>query len=347
MAVNSTPGWQELPLPWQQPAWQRVNHWLAGKRLPHALLLHDSADGHSELFAMALAARVLCAAPEDGRACGRCPSCRQLTAGAHPDYRAVSIEADKTGIGVAQIRELSAALVLTSQYGRGKIAVLHPADAMNVNAQNSLLKTLEEPSPGTLLLLVTAYPARLLPTIRSRCQRLVLQAQDPDVALAWLNARDTRADWAVLLAIAGGAPLAALECASLPLFQRRLDFFHALLELRAGRRNPLAWGAELGREPLPQVLRLLQVWVLDLIVLLSTGNDERAPLINTDACALLQSGAQSLNLRQLHVYLDHIGQSLRLVDVPVNRQLQLELLLMEWAEGLQTQTSAPLAALTG
>lgn len=339
--------WHQVPLPWQTQAWQRLNDWLQAGRLPHALMLYDPTDDRSEIFATAFAARLLCRQPENGRACGNCPSCRQFMAGAHPDYHPVTVPEDKTGILVEQIRELARELALTSQYGQGKVALLYPADAMNANAANSLLKTLEEPTPGTWLLLVTAQPARLPATIRSRCQRLSVQTRDTAPALAWLNAQQSRPDWAVLLAIAAGAPLVALDFSETPLVQSRMEFFRLLLDLRAGRRNPLAAAAELGREPLPLVLRLLQLWVADLIILESTQAGAPAQVVNTDALELLQTGRQGLNLRRLHVYLDHIGQLVRLAGTPVNTQWMLEQLLLDWADGLQSLSAAPLAAGAG
>lgn len=347
MAVSMPADWHHVPFPWQMQAWKHLNQWLDTGRLPHALLLFDAAGDGNELFAIAFAARLLCRQPQNGRACGGCPSCRQFSAGAHPDYRPVTVPEGKTVIGVEQIRELARSLALTSQYGHGKVALLYPADAMNTNAANSLLKTLEEPTPDTLLILVTAHPARLPATLRSRCQRLSLHAVILAPAVDWLNAQQSRPDWPVLLAIAGGAPFLALEFSDTPLMQRRLDFFHMLLELRTGGRNPIVCAAELGREPLPRALRLMQSWVADLIILASTGNTETTPLINSDARDLLQTGLQGLNLRKLHAYLDHIKRVTQLAATPVNAQLMLEQLFMEWADGLQTLDTAPLAALTG
>lgn len=347
MAVSTPADWRHVPLPWQRQAWERLNQWLDTGRLPHALLLFDAAGDGNELFATAFAARLLCPQPQNNRACGNCPSCRQFSAGAHPDYHPLTIPEGKTVIGVEQIRGLARSLSLTSQYGHGKVALLYPAGAMNANAANSLLKTLEEPTSGTLLMLVAAHPAQLPATLRSRCQRLPLHAADLAPAIDWLNARQARPDWPALLAIAGGAPLLALEFSGLPLIQRRLDFFRMLLELRAGRRNPIACATELSREPLPLVVRLMQSWVADLIVLASTGNSRTSPVTNDDARDLLQTGLQGLNLRKLHAYLDHVKRVAQLAATPVNAQLMLEQLFMEWADGLQTLATAPLAALTG
>ncbi|MGH6878137.1 MAG: DNA polymerase III subunit delta' [Rhizomicrobium sp.] len=347
MAVKAPIDWHHVPFPWQTDAWRQLNDWLTAGRLPHAIMLSDAADSRSDLFATAFAARLLCRQPADNRACGECPSCRQFSAGAHPDYHAVTILEDKIGIGVDQVRALARALALTSQYGQGKVALLYPADAMNANAANSLLKTLEEPTPGTWLILVTAQPARLPATLRSRCQRLSLHAHDAAAALAWLNAQEPRSDWPVLLAIAGGAPLLALELSGMPLMQRRLDFFRQLLDLRTRRGDPLKCAGDLGGDSLGVALRLLQLWVADLVILASTRGSSEAPLANADARALLQTGLEGLNLRQLHAYLDHIGQAVKLESAPVNTQLMLEQLLIEWADGLASLAAAPLAALTG
>ncbi|MGA9853443.1 MAG: DNA polymerase III subunit delta' [Gammaproteobacteria bacterium] len=346
--MNSLPEFQSVPLPWQIESWQRSGTWLASGKLPHALMITGAAGTGKELFARAFAALALCRHPESGRACGRCPSCHQFAAGAHPDYHFVTVPEDKTGILVEQIRELARELVLTSQHGGRKIAVLSPADAMNVNAANSLLKTLEEPTAETLLMLVTARPARLPATVRSRCQVLRVATPAADGSTQWLNSQETRNDWPALLGIAGGGPLMALQLAQNSLVQERLRFFQVLAELRSGRRNPVKYAAEASREPLPLVLRLLQSWVMDMITLATTLDaGEHPAIINSDALALLQSTIEGLNLRGLHAYLGRLNEAVALAATPVNGQLLLENLLVEWADGLQALGRAPLAARGG
>ena len=139
------------PLPWQISAWQQLHARMENGTLPHALLVCGAAGTGKAHFAQAFAALALCRHPEKAHACGHCGSCHQLAAAAHPDYHPVTIPEDKTAILVDQIRELSQTLALTSQHNGRKIGLLTPADAMNANAANSLLKTLEEPSAGTLL----------------------------------------------------------------------------------------------------------------------------------------------------------------------------------------------------
>ena len=118
-----------------------------------------------------------------------------MAAGTHPDFQVVSFVLNKEGtrlrteIVIEQIRRLSEQMALTPQYGGAQIAIIAPADAINHAACNALLKTLEEPVPGRYLWLVSAHPARLPATIRSRCQRLEFRLPPQAEATAWLNAQ--------------------------------------------------------------------------------------------------------------------------------------------------------------
>lgn len=347
MEIKSLQQLSLTPLPWQMPAWQQLHARMENGTLPHALLVSGAAGTGKAHFAQAFAALALCRHPENAHACGQCGSCHQLAAAAHPDYHPVTIPEDKTRILVDQIRELAQTLVLTSQHSGRKIALLTPADAMNTNAANSLLKTLEEPSAGTLLLLVTARPARLPATIRSRCLAMRIITPAADTAVQWLNDREPRPDWPALLGIAGGGPLLAQELAKSALMQERLRFYQMLMELRTGRRNPLSCAAEASRENLPLVLRLLQIWIKDLIILSTIGNTSGPGIINIDAFGLLQNAFTRINLRGLHVFLSRVNEAAALAGTPVNGQLLLEGLFMDWSEGLQTLGTAPLAACGG
>jgi DNA polymerase III subunit delta' len=335
------------PLPWQLPDWQRLNTRLQTSTLPHALLISGVAGIGKQHFALAFAALALCRQPDHAHACGQCGACRQLAASAHPDFHRVTTAEDKSAILVDQIRELSQKLALTSQYNGWKIAVVTPADAMNANAANSLLKTLEEPSANTLLLLVTARPARLPATIRSRCQAIRISSPSTDAAIAWLNQHSSRPDWPALLKIAGGGPLLAQELADNELMQGRLDFYQMLMQLRNGRSNPINCSVEANKEDLPLVLRLLQSWTADLITLATIGDPLEPGIINADALVMLQNALMGINLRGLHAFLDRINQAIALSTTSVNGQMLLEGLLMDWAESLRTLETAPLAALGG
>ena len=200
----------------------------------HALLL-NAPNGIGALeFMLCLAQAWLCESADAAAPCGRCGSCRLVQAGTHPDLRVLVPETLRPLLGGAaqaeddageggkarrkpsrQIRidEVRAAIdwvVQSSSRGRAKVVLLHPAEAMNHQAANALLKTLEEPPGSARLLLSTADEARLLPTVRSRCQRIRLAEPPTEQASAWL-AEQGVADAQVLLAAAGGAPLAARD----------------------------------------------------------------------------------------------------------------------------------------
>ncbi len=218
--------------PWQEGLWRKVQE--ARDRLPHALLLAGPRGVGKEAFARCLLKGLLCPNAREGFPCGACPSCRQVEAGSHPDALVLSPEGPGRPITIDQVRGLKAFAGLGSEGLR--CALIHPAEAMHLPAANSLLKTLEEPPPGTLLLLVSHRPGRLLPTVRSRCQRLPFFLPPREVALAWLSGR--MADAAYWLELAGGAPLRALALAEEG--EDRRAFLRDLLRLRRGTLDPVA-----------------------------------------------------------------------------------------------------------
>jgi DNA polymerase-3 subunit delta' len=177
---------------------------------------HSSCTGRRasarERFARQLAALCLCEPASAGPApCGACRGCRLATAGTHPDLHVIQPEEGKVALSIDQIRELSGDLVLLPHLASLKIAIIRPAESMTPSAANALLKTLEEPAGATLLLLVSARPSALPPTVRSRCQAVRFRPPPAALARAWLaERREQERAWDPLLELAGGAPLAAL-----------------------------------------------------------------------------------------------------------------------------------------
>ena len=197
--------------PWQENLWQQ----LAGRaQHAHAYLLHGAAGIGKRALAERLMARLLCLSPNGLDACGNCKSCHLLAAGTHPDNFVLEPEEADKPIKVDQVRELVEFVVQTAQLGGRKVVLLEPAEAMNLNAANALLKSLEEPSGNTVLLLISHQPSRLLPTIKSRCVQQACPLPSEAVSLVWLaqalpeQGDEERAD---LLTLAAGSPLAALR----------------------------------------------------------------------------------------------------------------------------------------
>lgn len=181
---------------WHAPAFDALASRFEQNNAPHALLITGPAGIGKRALAEALVSRCLGAGT-------RTPA----DLAANPDFRAIGPADGSKQIVVDQIRELSNFVTLTAAGGGHRFVLLEPAEAMNTNAQNALLKTLEEPPPGAVILLVSALPGRLLPTVRSRCQRVVLKPPSEEVATAWLKTLGANeADLKLALALANGAP---------------------------------------------------------------------------------------------------------------------------------------------
>lgn len=211
-----------LPLPWLREALDEV---LARQR-GHALLLQGAAGDGAFEFALTLAQAWLCEAVHGPRPCGQCAGCRLVQSKSHPDLNLRLPEEMAVALGwpvdvkegrkpsrqirIDEVRGAIDWIVTTPARGRAKVLVLNPAQTMNHAASSALLKTLEEPPPGARIVLCTGEPSRLLPTVRSRCQRIVAPRPGAAQAAAWLDAQGV-ADAAILLAAAGGRPLDALD----------------------------------------------------------------------------------------------------------------------------------------
>ena len=216
-------------LPWNELILEAVR----GRDLPHALLIHGVQGVGKLELAERIAQSVLCEAADPKRKpCDKCDACRWFKAGNHPDFRRLEPEAlapqpgpaeegeaparkgkPSLEIKVEQVRSLADFLNIGSHRGGRRIALVHPAEAMNTNAANALLKGLEEPPGGAMFLLVAHRPAALLPTIRSRCVAVPVALPPREGALQWLSAQGVK-DAERWLAYAGGAPLRALAHAA-------------------------------------------------------------------------------------------------------------------------------------
>ena len=215
--------------PWNEALFESLRR--RSDVLPHALLIHGPKGVGKLALAETVAQLILCEATDvASRPCGRCEGCRWYLGGNHPDFRRVEPEAlapvqeavegeegaparkgkPSQEIKIDQVRELADFLNIGSHRGRRRLALVHPADEMNANAANALLKGLEEPPPGAMFILVAHRPARLPATIRSRCVSLPVPIPPRALALRWLAGQGV-AHAERWLAYAGGAPLRALD----------------------------------------------------------------------------------------------------------------------------------------
>jgi len=318
-------------LPWQQEVWARLWQAHLNQRLPHGLLLTGQSGMGKLRFARGLAQALFCRHPSgQGIPCGNCPNCRLFGAGTHPDYHLIEPEQDgKTQeIKVDAIRELSERGVLTSSSGGQKVIVIAPADHMNTAAANSLLKTLEEPVPATLLVLVSSEPHRLPATVRSRCQRTEIFAGRSQAG-AWLAQQTRHPQPQLLLDLASGSPLTALELAEPEVLRERTEMILEFTDCLHGRRDPVAVAERWSHlEPL-RVLNWISGWLLDMLRL---KHSPHAALFNSDGRDKVRALALRADSKRLYWLLDQVLEGRRQVTTTLNKQLMLESILITWVE---------------
>lgn len=307
-------------LPWLRESQAALLRLREQSRLPHALLIPAREGVGAEPLAQWMAAVSLCesaAAP-----CGRCASCALLRADNHPDLHQVEREEDAQQVKIEQVRELIDALHYTSFRGGYKVGILFGAERLNAAGANAFLKTLEEPSPQTLLMLVAAPNHRLPATIASRCHKLPVPIPDGAQAIAWLGEQGIeRSQAALRLALAQGAPLVALEFSAEIVQSLNQEMSRDLAQLEAARIDPSLAAERWLKSDFALRLRWLENWITDRVRVLSAG--DAASLKSVDVVGL--SGALlKAKIRTLFRFLDEVRELKRLVTTSANMQLALE-----------------------
>lgn len=323
------------PYPWQLDLWQGLIDRLAAGRLPHALLLSGAAGMGKRDFATRFSHAILCDTPAgDGSACGQCRGCLLMQAGSHPDYLRVEPEEEGKSIGIDAVRELARFQALKSQYGRQRVIQLQPADALNANSSNALLKTLEEPAGETVLLLVTDRPMALLPTIRSRCQQILFRPLSAagDETLQWLNQQlpDAAQEAGVLLQMAGGAPLKAVALGRDGGLALQQQLFADLEALEQGSIDPVTLAEQWLNHGCRQILQWLYLLLADMVKLKMAPGVER--LNNPLNRKQLQALADRVDLDLLQRLVMRVQERIGLLHGQVNQQAILEEILLAWMQ---------------
>ena len=334
--------------PWQESSWQQLQQ--LRQRMPHAILFHGAAGIGKSDFIERFAQGLLCEAVlPTGHACGQCASCGWFTQHNHPDYRRVrpealedeppadgeeggdseskktakSAKAPSKEIKIEQIRNLADFMNISTHRQGLRVVVLYPAEALNMPASNALLKTLEEPPPGTVFLLASNSLDRLLPTILSRCRKFALPMPSHAEALAWLKAQGV-ADADSWLREQGGAPLAAMAQAE----TGNRDDMDALLQLLA---HPSIEGALKTAEKLQKVSLSAQVswvqrWLYDLFSYKLAGSVRYYPRYQRELASL----ADKIHVSRLLAAIKSANERRATADHPLSPKLFIEDMLLDY-----------------
>jgi DNA polymerase-3 subunit delta' len=322
---------------WQKSTWQQVQQSRA--RLPHAILFYGQSGIGKVEFAKTLSQALLCKTPTpEGHACQTCNSCHWFKDEAHPDFRVLSPEegsADeatsskkktkkKQNISIAQVRALSDFVNLTSHNEQGlRIILIQPAETLNVASANALLKMLEEPANNAIFILVSHQLQRLLPTILSRCHKIAMPMPTAEESVSWLT--DQGVDHAkAQLAYYANSPMRVRdEAINFPALQACWQLLGKGKQL-----EPAVTANKLIAQSVDAGLITFQKWLYDIVALKNTG-DVR---YHQSELKQLQALASKVNLTALFDLQKKIESLRKLATHPLNHELQLEVLLLEYTK---------------
>lgn len=324
------------PYPWLEPAWLTLTNALASDRLAHAYLIGGRRGLGKLTLAQAMVNLCICEQRAGARACGSCRSCMLYRAGNHPDIKILQPEEERKSIVVDQVRELIEFYTLKAHYQGRKVALVHPADSMNHAAANALLKILEEPPSGALLLLVADRPGLLPATVASRCQRLPVRLPDWNQRESWLENEAAIADDAVL----HGAPLAIrdqLGGTRGRLLNEIIDDLEAALR---GRWDALAAAGRYADIELPRYLDALEAVVQGAVMLADAvlPGHLRLP---AGPRRQLQGISDKLNSKRMFLFLDAIAEARSAAQRSsgVRGMELIEHLMLSWRRMTQMETT--------
>ncbi|HKU90366.1 MAG TPA: DNA polymerase III subunit delta' [Steroidobacteraceae bacterium] len=308
-----------------EPAWfekprREIATAFGAGRLAHGLMIHEDPGAGGLDFARWIAQLVNCR--EKNAPCGACQQCRWIAADQHPDVMRLSPEEDSQYIKIEQVRALIDEMALTAHGSGYKVAILTPAHSLYPHAAQALLKTLEEPPPRSLLLLVTSQPSRLLPTVRSRCSRVRLVGPTRDEAVKFLEAARGPGPWAEAIAATGAGPFALLDADPAALAQLRTETVSTLTDIGNGNLQPPAVADRWARGDLAMRLACLESWVTERIA-------ESAGI--RDVTHLSGAGGAS-KICRLFELSDAIRDMRKLAHTSINKTMAVESLLWRWAK---------------
>jgi DNA polymerase-3 subunit delta' len=321
-------------LPWNQGVFDKLTELERAQQLGHAYLLLGQKGIGKEYLVRNFSASLFCQKPQEQAACGECRACHLFLAGTHPDFKYIGLEEGASQIKIEQIRDSRDFLGKTSLMGKYKILLIHSAEKMNVNAANALLKNLEEPTSDTLLFLLSHQPGLLLPTIRSRCQKIKLPQPNEELALQWLQQHISREQAKINLELAYGAPLLALNYADEEKQQERREIQKRLLELLRSQIVISEAAKTLNAYPVEEVLKIFMLSLQQISRTLHSQNETFEADLSTKELQDITNLLTFEHIKPLHKFHSEIIHARRAVQSTANpnAQLLLESLCYQWVK---------------
>ncbi len=346
MAVTTIYPWLDKPLEFLK----RMS-----SKLPNAVLIYGPRGCGTFELGVAFAQFLLCKSPDNTMACGKCSECKLVESGNHPDFKLVLSELEAKNhpevlaepikvsdrksisrlISIEQIRDATEFLSTTSKRGGHRIVLIYPANLMLGTQSSALLKTLEEPPSGSILILVSDNLDSMLPTIRSRCQLVTVAPPTKEQGIAFLKAKKVKNPEEVL-AKYGGLPLLYFEKdEKLSLDEERQEELLAFL-IKGGKASSADVVYLTGREfPTLPLIIFLQRWVNDLI-LGSMGQSPRYFLKMKDK---IRAVSKNLDSKKLFMYLDELTTAQRATSIALNAKIVSQDLLLNYIRACTSKDS--------
>ncbi len=308
--------------PWLNVLADKLTSYQQQKRLPNALMLQGDKGLGLATLARDFSKQVFCLKPTSkGSACCICSSCLLFDAGNYPDYIDIKPDEGKLTIKIDTIRQLSERLALTGQFANPRIVIIDPIDALLHQASNSLLKTLEEPSDNTCLILIAHKLSKVPMTIRSRCQIIKINAIDKGLANQWLEAEGCEQSLQYLV-LANGQPLLAYDLWKKDGLGHRRELLDGFIALIKGQLDPLVFAENcLSKKEFP-IIKWLTSWLADAVKYKHSNTAKQH--LNVDLAEDLKVLSSKLHLNDLYSLLDKLGQLAQLESTQLNQQLLLE-----------------------